>query len=179
MMPIARLAIRVLFATLVASIAGRADAAPAWGDLLVVRPSSVLVSGSACLFDGKFLRCDGTAPTGGLAVADRIVSGTSGVYVSDSGVINFNTGGHALGLHQHRGPAGHSQRQHHGECGGGRFSPVTPERWWATDTSARQRHGWRGQSGHARFCRPVRNNRATHFGARPHFSRSGRSRALL
>lgn len=69
-----------------------------WSNLATVSNSTSLQAGSLCATDGRDIYCNSSVATlSGLAQADRITSGTAGVFVSNTGVINFRTGGVTTG----------------------------------------------------------------------------------
>ena len=84
-----------ILAIIIAQIVARPAQAQAaqWSNLATVSNSTSLQAGSLCATDGRDIYCNSSVATlSGLAQADRITSGTAGVYVSDSGIINFRTG---------------------------------------------------------------------------------------
>lgn len=93
------------FCILLAGLPGVRDAAASqWAPYAYISPTTTLAPGHLCYTDGLGIACDASAPlASGLGLSDRIVSGTSSVFVANgsavsvtiggSNVANFGTGG--------------------------------------------------------------------------------------
>ena len=95
-----RRAVLCILAIIIAQIVARPALGQVaqWSNLATVSNSTSLQAGSLCATDGRDIYCNSSVATlSGLAQADRITSGTAGVFVSNTGVINFRTGGVATG----------------------------------------------------------------------------------
>lgn len=95
-----RRAVLCILAIIIAQIVARPALGQAaqWSNLATVSNSTSLQAGSLCATDGRDIYCNSSVATlSGLAQADRITSGTAGVFVSDTGIISFRTGGVTTG----------------------------------------------------------------------------------
>lgn len=96
-----RRAVLCILAIIIAQIVARPALGQAaqWANLATVSNSTSLQAGSLCATDGRDIYCNNSVATlSELAQADRITSGTTGVYVSNTGTIMSYVSGLPVGV---------------------------------------------------------------------------------